>query len=665
MAKLNRTLGPFRYHIPDNAPFFETRMSVLWRAEALDTQHRPLGEKVVLKVARLKEELFSLANQRAIENEVRWLRQMDHPGIIKLRPIAEEGTARPGLQIYQARSSLPGEPWFVVTDYLPGGTLLSLVEDRKKLTVNLALQIAHSLAETLAYVHAQGCIHRDFKPQNILFAQKPAERQMTAQSRPILIDFGIANHRGDQQLVSGTKPWLAPECDQAMRSGAKLAATPSMDMYALGLTLYFMLTGKRPPDAMPNLAAQLFIQPADLVDVAPAQRAALATALNTIIHTTIADDPNKRLSAQQFAAEVQRLLPPSMTSGAAVLPWLAQRWAWVSGIAAAVALGYILIYTNAPPPPSAPPTEQGAGVAVVAIAPAASTPTPEATSAATNTTEPASTATTLNNDTNPPTPDVAATVAAEVERGVALALTGTASAAVPPTAIATPVVLVATATDTSAPTPVPTTPPTSAPTQTPSLPSPTATPVATQASAATSTPRPTNTPTIAPTATNTSAPTPTRAPTPLPATVNQTVTLVQPLNSSLSGPQTFSWATDIVLAENQAFEMVFWEVGQEPVANGFSPPGAVRATSVTIDLDRFAASEQGSRLLIRSRRYQWGVLLVETSPFKRLRHLGGAHTFVFGAEGSSNSGNGSSGSNNDGSPAEPPSRPPDTATPRG
>lgn len=637
MAKSTRMFGPFRYHIPDSAPFTETRMSLLWLAEALDTQHKTLGEKVVLKVARLKEEQFSLANQRAIENEVRWLRQLDHPGIIKLRPIAEEGTARPGLQIYQARSSLPGEPWFVVTDYLPGGTLLNLVEERKKLSVRLALQIAHRLAETLAYVHTQGCIHRDFKPQNVLFIQKPDTRQLSEQSRPILIDFGIANHRGEQQLVAGTEPWLAPECKQAWSSGTKLAASPSMDMYALGLTLYYLLTGQRPPKATPNLATQLWIQPSDLGDIAPRQRVALATAINQIIHKSIDDEPNKRLSAQQFATEVANLLP--QLSGRPSIP-LQQHWPWVGGIAVTGMLALVLFYRNPPQPlpplPTATPLPSAAGLVT-------------ATAVAT------------------PTPDITATFATEVARAVAEALTPTAGTVTSDNATATTPVLAATQTDTATPAIQPTLVRNETATQPPAatntavLSPPTATRDATQTPIPTSTPQPTPTPTVAPTATATQSPTPTRLATPTPPPLaNTTLTLLEPLRSELSGRQTFRWVTDAVLGENEAFEMIFWEVGKDPLNDGFGPFGTTTISRIEGNLDIFA-SETGTRFLVRGREYEWGVRLVQTNPYIRLRYLGGAHQFYYGGEPSNSNNN----SNDNGNEDSPPTEAGPTNTPRG
>lgn len=306
MSLSPRAIGPFRYSLLDNEPFYETRMSLLWLADVADQQQRE-QKRVVLKIARLKEEEFSLANERAINNEERWLRRLQHPGIIKLRPIAEEGKTRPGQEIYRARSTFPGNPWFVVTDYLPGGTLQALVQERKKLNVILALQIARYLADTLIYIHSKGCIHQDFKPRNILFAQTP-QQNITEQSRPILIDFGIAGQQGDQQSLSGTRPWLPPESDRAHRTGDKLAAAPSMDIYALGVVLYFMLTGKRPPEAIPNIAVHLQISAGECVGLTDRNTPSALARINHLITACVQDDPSRRPTSRQVHQELEAIL---------------------------------------------------------------------------------------------------------------------------------------------------------------------------------------------------------------------------------------------------------------------------------------------------------------------------------------------------------------------
>jgi hypothetical protein len=86
------------------------------------------GNLVIIKIARMSDTQYSLTNQRAIENEEKWLGKLEHPNIIRLRTVAEREASRQ--PIFRARSDLPGNPWFLVTDYLPGGDLHLLNERR-------------------------------------------------------------------------------------------------------------------------------------------------------------------------------------------------------------------------------------------------------------------------------------------------------------------------------------------------------------------------------------------------------------------------------------------------------------------------------------------------------------------------------------------------------
>ena len=105
------------------------------------------------------------------------------------------------------------------------------------------------------------------------------------------------------------------------------------------------------------------------------------------------------------------------------------------------------------------------------------------------------------------------------------------------------------------------------------------------------------------------------------------VTLLAPLDTLLLGRQTFSWSTNMTLAEKQYFELVFWPAGSDPLAFGFGLVGATKKLSINIDLDRIADSLP--QFFYPQVDYQWGILLVELQPYKRLAFLGGGHLFRF------------------------------------
>jgi hypothetical protein len=110
------------------------------------------------------------------------------------------------------------------------------------------------------------------------------------------------------------------------------------------------------------------------------------------------------------------------------------------------------------------------------------------------------------------------------------------------------------------------------------------------------------------------------------------------MDSSLSGRRIFAWQpSGLTLAPNQYYELVFWPVEGDPMADGFGPVGSIKDTSVTVDLDQVA-----DRLpqLERNRNYYWGVLLVELEPYRRITHLGTGNQFLVpgGAGGGSDGG---------------------------
>ena len=293
-------IGPYLYQPKHQID--ETKMSTLWVAMEQRQLARQNGsdDQVVLKIARMSDTKYSLTNQRAIENEEKWLSLLRHPNIVHLRPIAELQQSRQ--QIYRARSELPGNPWFLVTDFLPGGDLSSVLSERRKLPASLALEITERVADALAYLHAHNCVHCDIKPRNILFRRKPEGYALTPETQPIVIDFGIAKNPVEgRQLVSGTPRWITPEMAQAMSVGTKLDVDPSWDIYALGLVLYNAITGNKPKLDLPGSQSWERIKPADLSsDPSVANAKSLADGLNRLITGATADDHRQRLSADAF-----------------------------------------------------------------------------------------------------------------------------------------------------------------------------------------------------------------------------------------------------------------------------------------------------------------------------------------------------------------------------
>jgi serine/threonine protein kinase len=137
--------------------------------------------------------------------------------------------------IYNVESG--GDVPFLVMQYVPGRSLQSRVDDEGPLAVEEILRIGMQAASGLAAAHAQGLVHRDVKPSNILLEETV--------ERAVLTDFGLARTMDDASLthtgvLAGTPHYMSPE--QAMGAAVDHRA----DLFGLGAVLYFMATGHPP-----------------------------------------------------------------------------------------------------------------------------------------------------------------------------------------------------------------------------------------------------------------------------------------------------------------------------------------------------------------------------------------------------------------------------------
>ncbi|MGA9531576.1 MAG: protein kinase [Anaerolineales bacterium] len=135
------------------------------------------------------------------------------------------------------------DTYFMVLEYVPGQTLqdklAELNDAGERLPVAKARDIAASMCDALQYAHDRGMIHRDIKPANIM---------ITDQGQAILMDFGVAKMVGGKQhtatgAVVGTALYISPEQVRGMQPD------PRVDIYALGVTLFEMLSGQPPFEA--------------------------------------------------------------------------------------------------------------------------------------------------------------------------------------------------------------------------------------------------------------------------------------------------------------------------------------------------------------------------------------------------------------------------------
>ncbi len=251
-------------------------MSQVWLA-----RHRILDERVVAVKLLLSQEpewVDRFTREAAITT------RLHHPHIVQ---IFDHG--------YQAPC------YYTVMEYVPGGALRELLKDRRPLALEQTLAIFRAAAAALDYAHAQGVVHRDVSPGNILVD--------TSRPRILLTDFGIAREAAQAGLttinkVMGTPGYLSPE-----HAASATSVTYLSDIYSLGVVLFEMLSGTLPWDhypGMPDASGGPFDPPLPLRSRGAAN---LPPDMDRVLNVMLAFDPAKRYpSAQAAVDECERVL---------------------------------------------------------------------------------------------------------------------------------------------------------------------------------------------------------------------------------------------------------------------------------------------------------------------------------------------------------------------
>jgi serine/threonine-protein kinase len=223
-------------------------MGEVYRADDLR-----LGQPVAIKLlpAALARDPKRLAQ---FHNEVRTARQVSHPNVCRVHDIGE----------------VDGQ-LFLTMEFVDGEDLAASVKRVGRFPQDKALDLARQISSGLAAAHDRGIIHRDLKPANIMLDRQGAVR---------LMDFGLAAVGDAEDVRAGTPAYMAPE--QLAGTGVSVKS----DIYALGLVLYELFTGKRAftarslDDLMTQQASGDIAPPSQVVkDLDPAVDAAIMRCL--------------------------------------------------------------------------------------------------------------------------------------------------------------------------------------------------------------------------------------------------------------------------------------------------------------------------------------------------------------------------------------------------
>ncbi len=229
---------------------------------ALDEKlNRTVAVKFIAQ-ARVEGDL----SKRLFLREARAAAALDHPFICTVHDVLEYN----------------GQP-VIVMERVEGETLQALIS-RGALAPDQIVRIAKEIAEALAAAHERGIVHRDIKPANIM---------LTPSGHVKVMDFGLAvivtaspdeqtAHQSQELRFAGTTPYMAPE---VLRGGK---ATRASDVYALGVVMYEMATGKRPFSGKTD--AMLI---SEILEKQPSS-AGLPRSLEKLILRLVSKDPARR-----------------------------------------------------------------------------------------------------------------------------------------------------------------------------------------------------------------------------------------------------------------------------------------------------------------------------------------------------------------------------------
>lgn len=256
------------------------------------------GREAALKIPHLHAEsdpVFFARFQRELEIG----RRLDHPGVIKVLDGGNCG------RLYMAM------------EWAEGRTLRQILSEEGQLPCERAIRIVLEVCDALEHAHGRGVAHRDLKPENIL---------VDSHDRIKIVDFGIASMNGARRLtfgklseLMGSPDYISPEQVKGKRGDAR------SDLYALGIILYEMLTGRVPfngSNAFAIMNDRVLNPPIPPRQMNPA----ITPQIQEILYRALERDPrNRYASPSEFAWDIAHQDRVGVEERAEITGWSRRR----------------------------------------------------------------------------------------------------------------------------------------------------------------------------------------------------------------------------------------------------------------------------------------------------------------------------------------------------
>ncbi|CDF37382.1 Protein-serine/threonine kinases Rhodoplastic [Chondrus crispus] len=229
------------------------------------------GDKCAIKI--IKKHGYDPSEMEYLVREMDIMKSVSHPHIVNT------------IDIFDSPSHL-----HIVLEYMQGGELFDIIADAGSFSEQQAAQVTRDVIKGIQYLHMHDIVHRDIKPENVLCVSK---------SWPLLVklaDFGLADFSKDGEIKSeqpsmiGTPGYVAPEVVNKEKYG-----TP-VDMWAVGVLLYIMLSGKMPFYGRDDNACLRMISTGKYT-MPPQEWSKISTDGKSLVRGLLQADPNKRLTA--------------------------------------------------------------------------------------------------------------------------------------------------------------------------------------------------------------------------------------------------------------------------------------------------------------------------------------------------------------------------------